>query len=192
MKFIVKNGLLNALRTGDFTTFAKRYNGPAYKTNAYDTKMAAAAAKYKKVFQSPAAAREVANEEVRKIQKIFSDLGCYDGPVNGFEDQKLRDAIFKFQTDNGLVADGKYGHMTMKKVEEINKIKEQKTGKTLGVVGASGTTITTAGQQGLSYVQMLPDLPAFKIAITLLTIAFVGLMMYGLYLQLKSPEPSNV
>lgn len=37
---------LAALRTGDWATFARLYNGPAYKANAYDAKLAQAAEKY--------------------------------------------------------------------------------------------------------------------------------------------------
>jgi hypothetical protein len=191
LRFVRKNNLLIALKTGDFTTFAKRYNGPAYRDNAYDTKMAQAAAKYKKALSSTKAATEVANAEVQRIQKIFHDLGHYKGQINGYEDQRLRDAIAAFQAENGLVADGKYGKMTEAKVEEIHKQKELKNGKSLGAVGLTGTAATSIGQQGLSYIQMLPEHPAFKIAITILTCAFVGVMLYGLYLQFKTPEAAN-
>ncbi len=192
MRFIKRNGLISALKNGDFTTFAKRYNGPAYKSNAYDTKMAMAAAKYAKVMQGPKAAAVVANEEVKKIQQIMTDMGCYKGPITGLEDQSLRDAVETFQRENGLVVDGKYGKMTADKVEEINQLRDQKNGKVTAAVGITGTGVTSVGQQGLSYVQMLPEHPAFKIAITILTCAFVGVMLYGLYLQFKNPEPGQV
>jgi len=39
-------GLANALATENWEKFANAYNGPAYKTNKYDTKLAAAFAKY--------------------------------------------------------------------------------------------------------------------------------------------------
>ena len=38
---------LNAIRTGDWKTFARLYNGPAYAENQYDIKLAAAARKYR-------------------------------------------------------------------------------------------------------------------------------------------------
>ncbi|NIG54734.1 N-acetylmuramidase family protein [Chitinophaga sp. Cy-1792] len=39
VKFIQSNKLHVALQQKDFTTFAKKYNGPSYALNAYDTKM---------------------------------------------------------------------------------------------------------------------------------------------------------
>ena len=76
-----------------------------------------------------------------------------------------------------------------------NDVKNLTTAATVWVtaaVGITGTGVTSVGQQGLSYVQMLPEHPAFKIAITILTCAFVGVMLYGLYLQFKNPEPGQV
>jgi hypothetical protein len=45
--FVASNPtLLRALRGGDWTTFAKNYNGPKYKKNKYDEKMKAAYERY--------------------------------------------------------------------------------------------------------------------------------------------------
>ncbi len=48
IRFIVKNGLVKSLNVLDFATFARRYNGPGYKANKYDTKMAAAEKRWNK------------------------------------------------------------------------------------------------------------------------------------------------
>lgn len=40
--FVTRNGLLPALRAGDWATFARGYNGTAYAANAYDTRLEAA------------------------------------------------------------------------------------------------------------------------------------------------------
>lgn len=40
LNFIVNTGLSDQLRRKDWAGFAKRYNGPGYKKNAYDTKLA--------------------------------------------------------------------------------------------------------------------------------------------------------
>lgn len=42
VKFIQANGLDGAMRAHDWAAFARGYNGPAYRRNRYDTKMAAA------------------------------------------------------------------------------------------------------------------------------------------------------
>jgi hypothetical protein len=43
INFIKNNGLLPALRSGDWHAFARGYNGKSYRANAYHTKLAAAA-----------------------------------------------------------------------------------------------------------------------------------------------------
>lgn len=45
-KFIIANNLLGALKRLDWAAFARGYNGTAYRKNQYDTKLAAAFAKY--------------------------------------------------------------------------------------------------------------------------------------------------
>jgi hypothetical protein len=44
--FVKRNGLDRYLRTRNWAEFARRYNGASYKENRYDTKLAAAYAKY--------------------------------------------------------------------------------------------------------------------------------------------------
>ncbi|WP_125720584.1 N-acetylmuramidase domain-containing protein [Flavobacterium ustbae] len=44
--FLEKNNLIGLLRNKNWATFALKYNGPAYKTNKYDEKLARAYAKY--------------------------------------------------------------------------------------------------------------------------------------------------
>jgi hypothetical protein len=47
-RFVTKNGLAPALRSRDWAAFARGYNGAGYKKNAYDVKMAAAYARWRK------------------------------------------------------------------------------------------------------------------------------------------------
>ena len=45
-RFIKVNGLLRHIKSKNWTAFARAYNGPDYKSNSYDTKLAAAYKKY--------------------------------------------------------------------------------------------------------------------------------------------------
>lgn len=45
-KFIKSEGLVKHLKSKDWTKFARGYNGPGYKKNKYDKKIAAAYKKY--------------------------------------------------------------------------------------------------------------------------------------------------
>lgn len=47
VKFIESNGLASYLKEQDWKGFAKRYNGPAYKSNRYDSRLKTAYEKYK-------------------------------------------------------------------------------------------------------------------------------------------------
>ena len=47
IKFIVKNNLVQYLKTKEWAKFAYRYNGAGYRNNSYDTKLASAYAKWK-------------------------------------------------------------------------------------------------------------------------------------------------
>lgn len=49
LRFIKTNGLRSALKRKDWQAFASAYNGPAYKANSYDSKMADAFARYSKL-----------------------------------------------------------------------------------------------------------------------------------------------
>ncbi len=45
MRFLQANRLIDALKRGDWTAFARGYNGPGYAANSYDQRLAAAFAK---------------------------------------------------------------------------------------------------------------------------------------------------
>lgn len=51
--FIKANGLDDEIRRHDWAGFARGYNGSGYKANAYDTKLAAAYAKWRKIKDTP-------------------------------------------------------------------------------------------------------------------------------------------
>lgn len=53
IRFIKANGLDDELRRHDWAAFARGYNGPGYKKNGYDTKLAAAFAKWRKIKDTP-------------------------------------------------------------------------------------------------------------------------------------------
>lgn len=53
IEFIKSAGLAEKVRRHDWAGFAKGYNGPGYKSNKYDTKLAAAYAKWKRIKDTP-------------------------------------------------------------------------------------------------------------------------------------------
>ncbi|PZR94182.1 MAG: hypothetical protein DI537_08820 [Stutzerimonas stutzeri] len=53
IRFIKANGLDDELRRHDWAAFARGYNGPGYRKNGYDTKLAAAFAKWRRIKDTP-------------------------------------------------------------------------------------------------------------------------------------------
>lgn len=105
--YISKAGLKGALARHDWATVAAGYNGPSYKVNRYDTKMAAAykrhAAKIAPV-SSPDAT--VADIQRRLVVHGFAVV------VDGDRGPKTNAAIIKFQKARGLEPDGVVGRFT--------------------------------------------------------------------------------
>lgn len=52
-------------------------------------------------------------EEVKQIQKKLKEWGYYDGDIDGIYGSKTLSAVKKFQTKNGLTADGIAGEKTL-------------------------------------------------------------------------------
>jgi len=119
-RFIEKSGLDAALRKRDWPTFARRYNGPAYRRNKYDTKMAQAYERYRKLPDEPVLpdpVRETSEHgyatlkfgsrgpEVKELQKALTGKG-YPLLADGLFGLKTDKALRQFQTDRGLEVTG--------------------------------------------------------------------------------------
>lgn len=73
INFIKNTGLGDELRRHDWAGFAKGYNGPAYKRNAYDRKLANAYAKWSRIKDTPYRA-----EVPEKVKKVVKDVAARD------------------------------------------------------------------------------------------------------------------
>lgn len=83
-----------ALRSHDWTAFARLYNGPNFAINKYDVKLAAA-------FQSFQAGT-FPDLQVRTAQAYLAYLGFSPGAVDGLMGRLTRSALHEFQEQNGL------------------------------------------------------------------------------------------
>jgi len=72
---------------------------------------------------------------VTQLQQVMTNLGYYDGPIDGVYGQSTTDAVKKMQTDLGVTADGEYGPETHKALK----------GKATSVVATLQTELTTYG-----------------------------------------------
>lgn len=108
-RFIDKAGLAGALAVRDWATFARGYNGPAFRENAYDTKMAAAYRRYAK--DGAPAAAPWSGQAVENLQRRLTAHG-FPVDVDGIRGKKTNAALKSFQKAKGLIVDGIAGSAT--------------------------------------------------------------------------------
>jgi hypothetical protein len=92
--FLLSRKLHLALQAHDWTSFARRYNGPDYAINRYDQRLNAA---YKKCTSGL-----MPDLNARAIQLYLTYLGFDPGPVDGVTGQRTLAALTQFQTQAGI------------------------------------------------------------------------------------------
>lgn len=103
VNFVISKKLDDELRDRRWADFAKTYNGPGYKQNHYDTKMAEAYAMFAGGVHAPT---------VLEIQQALNGHGA-SLTADGITGPATRGAIRVFQEAQGLVADGIAGPATL-------------------------------------------------------------------------------
>lgn len=103
VNFVINNHLDDELRDRRWEDFARSYNGPGYKENRYDEKMAEAYARNSGGFVAPATA---------EVQMALNRHGA-GLVVDGMTGPTTRRAIREFQREHGLVIDGVAGPKTL-------------------------------------------------------------------------------
>ena len=111
VQFILANGIDDDLRAGRWAVVARVYNGPRYAENKYDTKMAAAYAKFQKIpdliYPPPtvlAPAKALTDSaSVKAVQARLIVLGYPEvGKADGSWGSKTRAAVLGFRADHEL------------------------------------------------------------------------------------------
>jgi hypothetical protein len=95
--FIRGCGLAAALQKANWAAFAKGYNGADYQKNDYDTRLAAAHAKYRTLLP---------DLTLRSAQAALLYLGLDPGPVDGLRGRRTCSALTQYQQRCGLPATG--------------------------------------------------------------------------------------
>lgn len=103
--------MLEALRGKDWGEFAKRYNGPGFKANRYDTKLAAAFAR------AVAAAQEEPPEKAR-IKATQAALNTHQPGllVDGFDGRVTASRLAEFQQQQKLPVTQELDHATLQRL----------------------------------------------------------------------------
>ena len=117
-RFIQKSGLVSKLKSSSWAAFARTYNGPAYRKNRYDQKLAAAYARY-------ANNKTPQPENSRKSPHPLLKSGSSGKAVI-----KLQNLLVK--NGHGLKADGQFGPKTKAAViefPEFQRAGERRSGR---------------------------------------------------------------
>lgn len=101
--FIENSGLSSPLRRQNWVSFARGYNGSGFKRNEYDTRLAAAYAKYKITLP---------DLTFRCAQSALFFLGINPGPIDGLRGRRTRSALLLFQEQGGLAETGELDQAT--------------------------------------------------------------------------------
>lgn len=113
--FIAGNNLARHLRSRNWAAFAEAYNGPSYRKNQYDVKLARA---YQRLSSGISGAYDPLADGLLSVgdkgdvvKALQRALGIYaDGDYGQITEQAVRD----FQREHGLTIDGKVGKQTGK------------------------------------------------------------------------------
>jgi hypothetical protein len=111
-RFIKSEKLDAPLRRKDWAAFARRYNGPGYAKNSYDTRLASAYNRHARksprrsfaaIPSAEASEPAVTAESVRYVQERLKALGYHEvGMIDGEMGSRTRGAILAFRADNDM------------------------------------------------------------------------------------------
>ena len=143
-RYIDKAGLVPALRGHDWATFARGYNGPLYRANDYDGKLARAYRRHAGTGTAAASPkllrRGARGDEVMALQTALTARG-YPLAADSIFGPATEAAVKAFQRRAGLAVDGIAGPLT------------------LAALGRGGTTAGASGWWAALLAWLLPGRP---------------------------------
>lgn len=108
--FLIHSGLNTPLRTHNWTSFARGYNGPNYVINRYDVRLNG---EFQKL-----SGGSLPDLNARAVQLYLIYLGFHPGPVDGVAGTETRAAFGEFAAQHGLALDGAFTAATVTTLAE--------------------------------------------------------------------------
>jgi len=188
-RYIQKFGLLDELQRNDDLGFATGYNGPAAKRYGYDKKIGKARARWEVILSDGLGKDDTVfvmnRPRVKDLQNDLAVLGYYHGAIDGITGDKTKAATRRFQSANGLVADGIIGPMTLEALDKAKARRHHeqgskaiKAGTGVTGTGAAADVIATA-MSSLEPVANYSDV--IQYVVIALVVAGVALTLWGIY-----------
>lgn len=130
VRFINLNGLDDELIAGQWTAFARGYNGKEFKKNAYHTKLADAARLYGGDVGKKDGMLRMGSKgaKVRELQTLLLRAG-YQLTVDGDFGPATKRALIAFQKLRKITADGVYGPETARELGAYRQSVDEKVGE---------------------------------------------------------------
>lgn len=158
-RLLKSKGIIDAMNAKNWARVALRWNGPGYRKNAYDTKLAAAdrrwEAKISQILKREVPPeQELSVEEIKSIQRLLISKGYKTvGYADGKWGTKTTGAISAFQTHEGLPLTGHYDEATKAALRDADPIEVSKGRQeaTLDDLREEGST-TVAAADGIDKV----------------------------------------
>lgn len=158
MKFILASGIADDIRAERWSVVARVYNGPGYKKNRYDAKMASEFRKLRGVADSgwapdapdPRTISVTDTATLKSVQRRLRELGYHEvGKVDGVYGTKLRAGVLGFRADNDLpiVADIDDELLAALMVAEKRPVAESRSNTTVADIRATGSRQVDAGDK---------------------------------------------
>lgn len=211
VNFVINNGLADELRNLNWASFARGYNGAAYKKNNYDLKMAKAYAKYKKIGAGSPSSSGVGLPEqpallpsVNPRQEDFAETETIDQVREGDSGDSISDSAKKAIETEVKRETSESGEQTMtvtaERVNEqdvnvpavVTEPEPQGFSKKLaaGIASVFGGTLVYDSLGKFAGIQFSAQ--AIYIIVALLVIAFLGFVVWAVLDFLKKQERTRL
>jgi peptidoglycan hydrolase-like protein with peptidoglycan-binding domain len=156
--FLKRNGLDKHLKAGNWTAFARGYNGPSYATHNYHGRLKAAYDVLRKSGTIPAEPLpqkpNSRDPNVIEAQNLLKKLGYNPGKVDGWFGKETKAAVLEFQRSHpDLHNDGALGPHTL---AALRKAVEAQDAKAPAETGAAATGAAGAMVSGAAAAAGLP------------------------------------